>query len=208
MKFLVLGATGGIGFEIVKQAVARGHDVRALVRSPDRLSSYASQISVVRGDVLSPAAIEEALQGRDAVLSAFGPRVPLQKSDSDLLRRFAGALTAAMSRAGGPRLIIVSTAFLFKDSLLPPAYLVGRLFFPTVVEDASEMETTVMKSGLDWTIVRPPQLTDHPHTGKYRVKEGHLPLFGFKISRADVADFMISIAENGSFSRKIAGVCR
>lgn len=208
MRFLVLGATGGIGLEIVRQSVARGHNVTALVRSPERLDNFAAHISVVQADVLASSSIERALQGCDAVLSAFGPRLPLRKSDSDLLRRFSSALTAAMSSAGVSRLVIVSSAFLFKDAVLPPAYLFGRLFFPTVVEDAAAMEAIVMKSGLDWTIVRPPKLTDKPHTGKYRVKDGHLPFLGLNIPRADVADFMISVAETNGFSRKIVGVCR
>jgi putative NADH-flavin reductase len=105
------------------------------------------------------------------------------------------------------RVVIVSTAFLFKDAILPPAYLFGRLFFPTLVSHAARMEELVAKSELDWTLVRPPQLTDKSHTGKYRVQEDHLPLFGFKIGRADVADYMIRAIENHASSRKIVGLC-
>jgi putative NADH-flavin reductase len=112
-----------------------------------------------------------------------------------------------MLRARVGRLQVVSVAFLFKDSIIPPAYLAGRLFFPHAVADAAAMEEVVRESGLDWTIVRPPQLTDQPSTGKYRVREGHLPRFGFRISRADVADFMIRDLENRSFIGKIVGVC-
>ena len=69
------------------------------------------------------------------------------------------------------------------------------------------MEEIVQKSGLDWTIVRPPRLTDGPRTGKYREREGHLPSFGFKISRADTADYMIKIAESHGEIGKIVGIC-
>jgi putative NADH-flavin reductase len=100
----------------------------------------------------------------------------------------------------------VCSAFLFKDAIFPPANLVGRLFFPAVVRDATEMETIVQRSGLDWTIVRPPRLTDKPPTGKYRVSEGHLPRFGLSISRADVADFMLRTAQNPTSNKKIVGV--
>jgi hypothetical protein len=111
-----------------------------------------------------------------------------------------------MQRTGVRRVVVVSTAFLFKDSIVPPAYLFGRLLFPGVVLDASAMERIFVGSGLDWTIVRPPQLTDKAHTGKYRVREGHLPGFGFKISRADVADcFIRTVAERASIG-KILGV--
>ena len=68
------------------------------------------------------------------------------------------------------------------------------------------MEQLFLESELDWTIVRPPELTDRPYSGKYRVREGHLPLFGFKSSRADVADYMIKAAENRSSVRKIVGI--
>ena len=69
------------------------------------------------------------------------------------------------------------------------------------------MERIFGESELEWTMLRPPQLTDKPYTGKYRVREGHLPRFGFKISRADVADFMLKAAEDQALIRKIVGVC-
>jgi putative NADH-flavin reductase len=207
MKLVVLGATGGTGLEIVRQAIQHGHSVTALVRSPDALKPFANRIAVRQGNLLNSTDLEQALQGHDAVVSAFGPRAPVSKQDEDLLQRFAVALTSAMPRAGVRRAVVESVAFLFKDSILPPAYLLGRLFFPTVVADASAMERVFEESGLDWTMVRPPQLTDKPHTGKYRVQERSLPIFGFKISRADVADFMIKAAEDPSSIHKIIGVC-
>jgi putative NADH-flavin reductase len=69
------------------------------------------------------------------------------------------------------------------------------------------MENVFERSELDWTMVRPPELTNKPYTGRYRVREGHLPLFGFRISRADVADFMIRAVENQFAIRKIVGLC-
>lgn len=207
MKLIVLGATGGTGLEIVRRAIQRGHLLTALVRSPDRLQEFRDHATVRQGDLLNSTDLEGAIQGHDAVLSAFGPRMPISKQDTDLLRRFATALTSAMARARVRRAVVESVAFLFRDSIVPPAYLFGRLFFPTVVADASRMERVFAESGLDWTMVRPPQLTDKPYTGKYRVREGSLPMFGFKISRADVADLMIKAAEDRSSIHKIIGVC-
>jgi putative NADH-flavin reductase len=206
MKLVVLGATGGTGLELVRQAIQRGHSVTALVRSPDRLNPFRDRITVKQGNLLNTSELEQVIKGQDAVLSGFGPRVPVSKADAHLLEQFAVALTGAMARAGVKRAVVESVAFLFKNSIVPPAYLLGRLLFPRVVADASAMERVFGESGLDWTMVRPPELTEKPYTGKYRVREGHLPRFGFKISRADVADFMIKVVENHSSIRKVVGV--
>jgi putative NADH-flavin reductase len=207
MKLVVLGATGSTGLEIVRQAIEYGHSVTAFVRSPERLKSFRDRISVKQGNLLDAAELEPVIKGHDAVLSAFGPRVPIAKGDANLLRQFAVALTSSMPRAGVRRVVVESVAFLFKDAIIPPAYLLGRLFFPGVVADASGMEKVLEKSGLDWTIARPPKLTPKPYTGRYRVREGHLPPFGFSISYADVADFMIKAVQNRSLIGKVVGVC-
>jgi putative NADH-flavin reductase len=207
MKLLVLGATGGTGLEIVRQAVQGGHSVTAFVRSADRLKAWKDLITIRQGDLLNPAELQRVLAGHEAVVSAFGPRVPVSKADSTLLRRFAAALTTAMARSPVRRVVVESVAFLFRNSILPPAYLLGRLFFPRTVADASAMEKIFEDSNLDWTLVRPPELTDKPYTGKYRVSEGRLPRFGFKIARADVAHFMLTAVENPLWNRKVVGVC-
>jgi putative NADH-flavin reductase len=206
MKLAVLGATGGIGMEIVRQAIKRGHSVTALVRSPEALKPFGGRITVEEGDLLNTAELERVIQGHDAVLSGFGPRVPVSKADAHLLQQFAVALTSAMVHSRVRRVVVTSVAFLFKDAVVPPAYLLGRLLFPRTVADASAMERVFAESELDWTVVRPPELTNKLYTGRYRVCEGHLPRFGFKISRADVADFMIKVVENRSSIRKIVGV--
>jgi putative NADH-flavin reductase len=206
MKLVVLGATGGIGLEIVRQAVERNHQVTAFVRAPDRLKSIAANFGVIQGDPLNGDELVRALEDQDAILSGFGPRVPIAKTDATLLHRFGVALSEGMRKVGIRRAVIVSTAFLFTDSIIPPTNLVGRLFFPNMVADASEMESFFKKSGLDWTLVRPPRLTNGPRRNRYRVREGHLSGFGFTISRADVAAFMIKTAENHAFIRKVVGV--
>ncbi len=206
MKLVVLGATGGTGLEIVRRAVEHGHSVTAFVRSPERLKPFQDRITVTQGDLLNNAQLERVIQGHDGVVSGFGPRVPVSKADANLLQQFAVALTSAMLRAEVRRVVVESVAFLFKDSIIPPAYLLGRVLFPGIVADSSAMEDVFARCGLDWTIVRPPELTDKPYTGNYRVREGHLPRFGFKISRADAADFMIKAVENRSSIRKIVGI--
>ncbi len=206
MKLVVLGATGGIGIEILRQTIERGHEVTAFVRTPGALQTFGNSVAVIQGDLLDSCQLTKALEGHEAVLSGFGPRTPIARKDADLLRRFARPLTGAMQQAGVRRLVLVSTAFLFRDSILPPAWLVGRLFFRDLVADALGMEEVIRTSALDWTIVRPPRLVDKPRAARYRVREGHLPALGFKISRADVADFMIRTAETGAHIRQVVGV--
>jgi putative NADH-flavin reductase len=203
MKLVVLGATGGTGLEIIRQTIKRGHSVAAFVRSPERLSmpAFDDHLDIIKGDLLNQPELERVIEGRDAVLSAFGTRT----GEPRVQGRFATALRKAMMQTGVQRVALMSTSFLFQDSIAP--FIVGRLFFRRVMTDASEMEGVISESGLDWTIVRPVRLTDAPYTGRYRVQEGHLPTLGFTISRADVADFMIKAVENRSSPRKIVGVC-
>jgi putative NADH-flavin reductase len=206
MKVVILGATGGTGRELVRQAIGRGHSVTAFVRSPERLNSFAGAITVKKGNLLSSPELEQIVKGHDAVLCTFGPRVPIAKAEENLLRDFAAALTPALARAGVKRVIVESAAFLFKDAILPPAYLLGKLLFPSVVADAGRMEEIVRQSQLDWTLIRPPRLTDGPHSGKYRIRVGHLPRFGLSISRANVADYFLRTLEDETSIRKIVGI--
>ena len=207
MKLLVLGATGGTGLEIVRQATQRGHHITAFVRSPEKLKPFNGRINLKQGNLLDSIQLEKVIQGHDAVLSAFGPRVPVSKTDAHLLEQFATGLTQAMLHTAVRRVVVESVAFLFKEAIIPPAYFLGRLFFPGMVADASAMENVFEESGLDWTMARPPELTDKPYTGKYRVREGRLPLFGFRISRADVADFMLTALEDRCLIGKVIGLC-
>ena len=206
MNVLILGATGGTGLQLVRRSLLAGHTVTAFVRNAGALKEYQDQIKVVMGDPLDPVQLAIVAKGQDAVISGLGPRVPVAKSDEHLLRAFAESLTTAMKLAEVRRLVIISTAFLFKDSVLPPTYLVGRLLFPSVVKDSTDLEKIIRESQTEWTIVRPPQLTDGPYTGKYRERIGHLPFMGFKISRADVADYFVKILSLPSLVRQTVGI--
>ena len=130
MNLVVLGATGSTGLEIVRQAIEHGHSVTAFVRSPERLNGFRDRITVKQGDLLNSAELERVIKGHDAVVSGFGPRAPVSKAEANLLQQFAVALTSAMLHAGVRRVVVESVAFLFRDSIVPPAYLFGRLFFP------------------------------------------------------------------------------
>lgn len=206
MNLVVLGATGGTGMELVRESLKRGHSVTAFVRNAARLSEFRGRIRAVEGNLLDRGALAKVLENHDAVLSGFGPRVPISPSDVHLLEQFAAVLAGAMQDAKVRRLVIISTAFLFKDSIVPPTYLLGKLLFPSVVTDSAALEKTVQESLLEWTIVRPPQLTDGRMTGSYRERIGHLPRLGFRISRADVAHYFVKAIGKGDVMRKIVGI--
>ncbi len=204
MNIIVLGATGGTGIEIVERALERGHSVTAFVRSPDALAKFDSKIRLLEGNPIDVRDLARVIPGHDAVLSALGPRDP--KRHEALVAPFARSLTSAMAQCGCDRLIILSVAFLFKNAILPPAYPAGQLLFKHHVEDCAEMENVVRASDLDWTIVRPPQLTNKPRADHYRVTAGKLPFLGFTASRAAVADLMIRSTEEHGYSRQIVGI--
>jgi hypothetical protein len=105
MKLIVLGATGSTGMEIVRQSIEHGYSVTTFVRSPERLKPFRDRITIKQGNLLDPAGLEEVIKGHDAVLSAFGPRVPISKADANLLQQFAVALTSAMPRARVKRVV-------------------------------------------------------------------------------------------------------
>jgi len=206
MKVLILGATGGTGMQLVKRALYSGHHVTAFVRKANALQEYEGQITITTGDPLDRAQLTKMMQGQDAVLSGLGPRVPVVQSDAHLLRTFATSLAAAMEETAVRRLVIISSAFLFKDAIVPPAYLLGKLMFPSVVKDTTDLEQIIQRSNTDWTIVRPPQLTDQNYTGNYRERTNHLPFAGFKISRADVADYFMKALNMETVVHKIVGI--
>jgi putative NADH-flavin reductase len=103
--------------------------------------------------------------------------------------------------------LVVSTALLFSGVGIVPS-LLARFVFPNLVRDSREMERVVTASDVDWTVVRPPRLTEGDRTERYRVEDDGLPRGGSVISRADVAHFMLDEVEQRAHVRKIVGVCR
>jgi putative NADH-flavin reductase len=161
---------------------------------------------VRQGDPRSVAELQAVLPGHDAVVSALGPPGP---GPTTILAAGARSTVAALQTAGPRRLIVVSAAVLF-DDLGIPGWLLRRTLLKNVADDSAEMERVVKASGLDWTIARPPRLTNGPFTGRYRVENGHLPdrsAWAF-ISRADVAHFVLSELEHGTHLHQVVGITR
>jgi putative NADH-flavin reductase len=206
MKLTLFGATGGTGLQVIDQALAAGHEVRAVVRDPARLAPERPGLEVVVADVMDPSAIEEAVTGRDAVISAIGSRNG--REPTTVCTDSARSIVTAMHRAGTRRLVVVSGTGPFDEGEGPGMRYVikpiGRRFLKHVFADFVEMEKVVRASGLDWTIVRPPRLTDKPLTGRYRTRRDINMHRNFAVSRADVAHLILeACADPGSYDAAI-----
>lgn len=207
MNILVFGATGPTGQQIVKQALGRGHRVTAFVRRPEALASTDGNLRTVTGDVTrDKLKVAEAMLGQELVISALG-RGTSFRSDR-LISRSMGVIVPAMAQAGVRRMILMSSFGVGesrRDAPLIPA-LMFRLLLRDVFADKLSAEEELRRSGLDWTIVHPVLLTNGPLTGRYRAAE-RLELHGMpKVSRADVAHFILAEAENPAFLHKAAVV--
>jgi putative NADH-flavin reductase len=201
MKLFVIGATGRTGREIVQQALERGHYVTAFVRSPESMTLKNDRLTVLTGDAMDENQLFEAMQNHDAVLSALGPRKVFKPSS--LLHDSALATTRAMKRAGVKRLLVLSAAAHFPGI---PNRIVSFVL-RSHMRDSRAMEEIVQASGLDWTIARPPRLTEEDYTS-YRSREGAAPKMGFTLARKAVAAFMLDAIEQQKHFRKIVGIAK
>jgi putative NADH-flavin reductase len=207
VKILVLGVTGHTGYQVAAQALAQGHAVTALVRNAAALPITDERLRVVTGDTTrDQAAVAEAVRGQDVVVSALGRRNTFKSEH--LIERSMRVVVPAMEAAGVRRLILVSAFGVgesHRDAPLLPR-IIYRSLLRDIFADKRAGEDQVKRSGLDWTIVYPVLLTDGPLTGKYRAGE-RLALRGMpKISRADVAHFILTEAATGAFVRKTAAL--
>jgi putative NADH-flavin reductase len=208
MKLVVFGATGGTGRCIVEQALTSGHDVTAVVRDPEGLPLRHERLWVVRADVFQSAEIAPQMVGADAVLSALGPHT--YRAETTMCSRAIQSILGAMRETGVLRLACVSAApvgsvgkedtFLYRFLARP----LLRTIFKGVYEDLAVMEGNVRRSGINWTILRPPRLIDGPRTGRYRLGRGQN--LGNSISRADLADAMLESLDDPASIRVTFGI--
>lgn len=222
MKLTVVAATGGIGRQVLAQAVTAGHDVTAVVRNPSRLPDV--PVRVVTADLAAPdpTTLRAAVAGADAVLSGLGAT---SRSQAGVAWRGTQAIVAAMRDAGTRRLVVVSAAPIgtvpSPGRPNPPrhdpgdGFLLRHLAYPMIkavlrdhYADLARMEEVLRDSGLDWTSVRPPRLTNGPVTGAYRVTYGRNPRRGVFISRADVAHYLLRSLDDPRSVRQAVGIAR
>jgi putative NADH-flavin reductase len=209
MKVTVFGATGRTGRELVRQALAKDHQVTAVVRDPARLQISDERLRVERADVFDPRSIEPAVRGSDAVVSALGGT---SLKPTDICESGVRAVIRAMNATGARRLAVVSNSAHTSaegDSPLKRAAnaLLVRRILRNPFADLRRMEREIRASDVDWTIVRPPRLTDGAHTGRYRTTRNAHVAGGWTISRADVADCVLAVLEGDTGSvRTFVGV--
>jgi putative NADH-flavin reductase len=208
MNILVVGATGGTGLALVEQALSQGHTVTALVRNPRNMPMAHERPGVVQGNVLDPLSVDFAVRGKDAVLSALGHKRWFVKTT--ILSEGTRNIIAAMERHGVKRLIC-ETSLGVGDSRgrLGLYYTLFVIPFITYFyfKDKDRQEQLIRESSLDWVIVRPGQLTNGSKRGTYRhgARVGSY-IFTQRISRADVADFMLKQLSDASSIRQTVAV--
>jgi putative NADH-flavin reductase len=190
MRITVFGATGGTGRHVVEQALDAGHQVTAVVRDPARLPVPPRDgLTVATARLDDRAAVQQVVTGAHAVIDALG--VARGSGPTTFRADTARIVTAAMRDAGVRRLVVVSAsgAHTTGDSL--PIRLLVKPLLGWILRhqfaDMRAMEEVVGASGLDWTIVLPPQLTDGPRTGKVRRRVDANVRGSFRIARADLA---------------------
>lgn len=205
MKITVFGATGRTGVPLVKQALERGHEVTAVVRSEAKLKGQQGDragLIAVEGDARDAAVAARVVSGSDAVVSVIGHG---KGTPSDLLTAVSKNISAAMRGAGVVRLISLTGGAVHADADRPKLIdkvldLLLKVISPRVLRDARAHALEIQQSGLDWTIVRAQLLTDTAATGKYRV--GYIGKdSGLKIPRGDVADFILNELETNRYVR-------
>jgi len=206
MKIAVFGGTGKTGQHVVEQALAAGHDVVALVRTPTKMTLTHDHLTVIQGDILDAAAVTETIQGADAVVSTLGPSN--NKPERTISQGMDNILSAM--QAHDVRRLVISAGAGVRDPQDKPK-LIDRFFgfllktlSGNVVADMIETVEKVRASDREWVIVRVPMLTDQPAQGNLIV--GYVGDIKPRISRADMAAFMLQQVQEDSYLRQAPAI--
>lgn len=204
MNIVVFGASRGVGRNVVEQALAQGHHVTAFVRTPSTFTLQHPSLTVCQGDSTDALAVEKAIAGQDAVVSALGPTRP---PVPHMMETSAKNIVAGMKKHGVRRIVSTTGAGVRQPEDHPKlmdhfiGFLLNLLAKEVVLDSARNVEV-IKSSNLDWAIVRFPRLMDGEHTRKYRVgyvdKESST-----QFSRADGADFILKELTEQNWLRKL-----
>jgi putative NADH-flavin reductase len=195
MKIAIFGASGGTGLLLTRRCLAAGHQVTALLRSPEAFP-LRDQVDVIYGNACDGHAVRKTVEGSDVVLSALGART---WGKEDVLENAVPHIVAAMRQEGVRRVIALGFAGALPDSLDKQPFwrrwIVQKFVYNTFLKwpIASQVSqyANLSSSDLDWTMVMPPMLNNAPARGRYRIDGEALPRNGSQVSREDVADFMM-----------------
>jgi putative NADH-flavin reductase len=204
VKLALLGATGFVGAEVLRTALAAGLEVKALVRDPTRLVQQGG-LEVVQGDARDRAAVERAVAGAQAVISVLGTR-RAEKPGADELAQMMRNVLAAMQEEGVRRLVAISGAgILVPGERKPfPHNLISGLvrILARRAVDAKQREYEVLRrSDLDWTAVRATRVVEDPATGRIRVGTDAGSI-GMRVTRGDLAAFLVGLVSDGGYVRE------
>jgi len=210
-NLIIIGANGGIGRQAVDQALSGGHRVTALVRNPSKLPLTHPNLKIVQADVTQPLSLSGLFAGNDAIISVIGVSGGFRDHPTSLYSQGAGNILREMKQAGLRRAFFISASAVETNPLLPflfrlvSRYIIQKLL-ANMYADLRLMEAEIKETELDWTIVRPPQLTNAKLTGIYRMAVNRFLKNGLKISRADTAHFMLSHIQSEDMFRSIVEI--
>jgi putative NADH-flavin reductase len=203
MKILLIGATGPLGRQVLEQGFARGHELTCLVRDPSAMEGNDRQPRIIKGDVLDVPSIDTAMAGQEAVICSLGVGITFRHVT--LLSDGTRHLLDSMERHGVRRIIVV-TGVGAGDSRGHGGFLYDKLMEPTLLrtiyEDKDRQEEVLRQSRAEWIGVRPGFMTHGAATGKYRVLLDLTGVTAGKISRADVANFLLKQLSSDDYVRK------
>ena len=200
MNLVVLGATGGTGRLVVEQALAAGHTVTALVRSPEKLTLRNPNLHVIAGQATDPSAVSRALDGADALISTLG-------GTGSVISDATQAIVDAAHKAGVSRVVVLSSFLVEHDRFDPVTRLLTGLAMGSMIKDKSAGEKALRDSDLDWTIVYASGLTDGPGGGSVvELTEGSRWNLSNRIARADVAARLVQAATSPQTSRRTVSI--
>lgn len=206
MKLFIIGSTGGTGKQLVKQGLEQGHQLTLLVRNPKKIKITHENLNVIKGDVLNLMSLENSLKNHDVVISSLGHKKFIVKTS--ILSRGTENIISAMEKNQIKRFICITSLGIndsrFKLGLYYTLFVIPFILY-FYFQDKSKQEKSIEKSSLDWTIVRPVQLTNGSKKTNYKQgKEiGHFVLTKF-VSRASVAHFILQeLKENKYLFQKV-----
>lgn len=209
MRMLVIGATGGTGKAVLKQGTANGHRMVALARRPEVLDAIGPGIEVMRGDVRDRTSLRNAMSGCDVVISCLGVGgLFAARKAGTLLSEGMGNVVGEMVATGNNRLVAVSSVGVEDDGTEGFVYhrILKPLFLAPLYADMSVMERIIQSSELDWTILRPPRLTNAPMGSPVKTKVGGNVPMARVMGRAALAHFIVQVAEARSYLKTVLGV--